>query len=229
VTSSVFDQLIRVYLSDSTGALHASKTYPMLAQVYQVLVEDWNQDGRPDLIALTSSLQILYGRGDGTFDDPVDCGIGLPSSNDPSVVLSDFNHDRYLDLAFSSGQDVDVLLGAGACRFAPMVQYQVRGGSYLLRGGDMNGDGQIDLVALASGTALAALSGNPDAGYESTAVLTVLLGSSDGTFTAQEPPILLGSAPVAGMALGEVTGDGRPDVLVIGTDGQTVLVENTCQ
>ena len=60
---------ISVYLSDSTGALHLSQTF--VAWAGRTFIRDWNRDGSPDLVLLWSSMEILYNRGDGTFEQPV--------------------------------------------------------------------------------------------------------------------------------------------------------------
>jgi FG-GAP-like repeat len=69
-----------------------------------VAIGDVNGDGHPDLVlAGRSGVAVLLGRGDGTFQPPVNC----PVSGDPSsVAIGDLNGDGHPDLAtadFGSG------------------------------------------------------------------------------------------------------------------------------
>ena len=87
--------------------------------ISQLVVKDWNGDGFPDLVVIDSWLQLLYNRGDGTFDHAVDCGLAVGAG----VVVSDFNHDGHMDIAMErfgmeTPDGVDVLFGWGGCRFS---------------------------------------------------------------------------------------------------------------
>jgi FG-GAP-like repeat len=215
---------LKVYSSDSTGALHLTGTYVLSSQdqggtdmIYhvQILARDWNGDGAPDIVVLSNFLQLLYNHGDGTFADPVDCGIDIADANGvgngTDAVLWDFNHDGRFDLAINLGGAIGVMLGLGECRFAPMVNYDLPGGSGPLRAADINGDGQLDLISLVSNDQLGILLGNPD-----------------GTFQAQEPWIDVGSGAIEDVIVAEVSGDQRPDVVLVGREGQITTWENTC-
>jgi hypothetical protein len=59
--------------------------------------------------------------------------------------------------------------------------------------------------------------------------LVVLLGNPDGTFQLQDTAVSLGSATITDLAIGEASGDQRPDVIVSSADGQTGTWESTCQ
>ena len=72
---------LRVFLSDSTGALHPSQTYTTGGgwAVVAFFIRDWDQDGRPDLVVLDGEgLEVLYNRGNGTFEPPLTCPVLLP-------------------------------------------------------------------------------------------------------------------------------------------------------
>jgi hypothetical protein len=221
---------ITVFVSDSAGGLHPSNTYDLGGQFISIAARDWNGDGSPDLVVRTGkqySLDLLYNRGDGTFAPPIDCGLYLPLFT--GDVWEDFNHDGWMDLAQTSdeGNRVGVALGMGGCDFAPFRYYEVPGKyTQALQAADMNGDGQLDLVTIGGlGHGL-----DPPSDH----LLGVLLGKPDGTFMLASEPVSLGTfdslgAGVTGLAIGEVTGDQRPDIVFTLNYGQTKTWKNTCQ
>jgi hypothetical protein len=188
---------------------------------------DFNGDGRVDIAVAdaaraggtsTQQLQILLGRGDGTFltMTPINLGLsGYGGLNPVSLVTGDFNGDGRTDLAVAGFADliskgeVEVLLSQGDGIFqGPTLIGNGLGAGSLAAGdfiglvslavGDFNGDGRADL-AVAGGSQV-----------------NVLLGLGDGTFQA---PILspLGFYYATFLAA-DFNGDGRSDL----TDGGQV-------
>jgi hypothetical protein len=241
---------LRVFLSDSTGALHPSQTYTTAGgwAVVAFFVRDWDQDGRPDLVVLDGEgLEVLYNRGNGTFEPPLTCAVLLPVVYGLGAVMEDFNHDGLMDLAFG-GNPIRVVLRESECGFAPFSSYQVPtpasvaqtmgakvagGGVPLVRAADMNGDGQLDLVAtfdvVYNVPLLPGDTGPLEPPVDGDTFLSVLLGNPDGTFQLQDTVVSLGSTTITDLAIGETSGDQRPDVVVAGADGQTKTWANTCQ
>ena len=161
--------------------------------------------------------------------------------------MEDFNHDGLMDLAFG-GNPIRVVLRESECGFAPFSSYQVPtpasiaqtmgnkvagGGVPLVRAADMNGDGQLDLVATFDVVYLVpqlpGSTGPVEDPVDGDTFLAVLLGNPDGTFQLQDTVVSLGSTTITDLAIGETSGDQRPDVVVAGADGQTKTWENTCQ
>src|SRR5215831_16112018 len=126
---------------------------PLPAYRGQVVVADFNRDGRLDLAIATScctvagGVNIYLGNGDGTFKQGTT--ISGNGSNAVNLALADFNGDHLPDLAvsFFSGT-TDILIGNGNGTFRKTAT--LAEGGYQVVAGDFNADGHQD-VAMISG------------------------------------------------------------------------------
>ncbi|MFC6225842.1 FG-GAP-like repeat-containing protein [Hymenobacter artigasi] len=185
-----------------------------------VVLADFNGDGRLDLLTAndpSQSLSLLYGQNNGTLGQLQ----VLPAAGAGAVALKvgDFNRDGRPDVVVAGAGSGGVLIGTAAGMLIPPgYQFSLRMTSNpgALALGDVNGDGQPDVVAVAG-----ASTGNS---HDEQAA--VLLGRVNGSFApALTYPLAAGSQPEA-VALGDVNGDGRPDLAVasLGTDAVQVLL-----
>src|SRR5207302_182670 len=126
--------------------------------------------------------------------------------NPEYVAVGDVNRDGRLDLAVAhSGSTlgtVAVLLGNGDGTFQAPRNFSTGQGSLSVAVGDVNGDGQPDLAVANSGSPLG--------------TVAVLLGNGDGTFQAPRN-FAAGTGPLS-VAVGDVNGDGQPDLAVANYD-----------
>jgi hypothetical protein len=170
---------------------------------------------------------VLLGNGDGSFQAAVTYGSGGVAPNLGSLAIADVNGDGKPDLLVANGNCpstpacgpgvVGVLLGNGDGTFQPAVSYG--SGAFdanSLAVADVNGDGKPDLV-------VANLCGSTGSScpYSEVGVVGVLLGNGDGTFQTALT-YNSGAIGATGVAVADVNGDGRPDLLVanlIGFDG----------
>lgn len=196
-----------------------------------VAIADVNGDGHPDVVAANwcgdgncgedGTMSVLLGNGDGKFEPAVayDSGGRLPES----VAVADLRGNGILDLVVAnvvsvggdSGSDVvGVLLGNGDGSFQPAVSYSAGGnGNDALAVGDVNGDGIPDLVVVEECRSPISGRGRCFGGGR----LALLLGNGDGTF---QQAIGHGSGGFGGtsVAIRDVNGDGRPDLLVTNSE-----------
>jgi hypothetical protein len=202
---------VSVLLGTGGGKLAASTDLATVSNPAGVALGDLNGDGQLDIAAVGSSLMspamvgVLLGIGGGRFAAHADYGVGI----DPrGLAFGDVNGDGRLDLVVANAgyagysSSVSVLLGKGDGTLAAKVDYAAdsrpRPTSIALA--DLNGDGKLDIVFLAS----------------SSSSVSVLLGRGDGTFPVGVDYPVSG----AGIAVGDVNGDGKLDIAT----GRSVLL-----
>ncbi len=181
-----------------------------------VALADLDEDGVLDLLLGSSGgVQRWRGRGDGTFTLTATLDAGTSSR---AIVAADLNADGILDVASanSAANEVQVLLGLGSGgvpsgAFAPAVRLAVGAAPGRLIACDLDGDGALDLVtADNSGGTVSVLRG-------------LLAGGRPAGAFAASVRTTVGGSP-AGLAMGDVDRDGRPDLLVTHGGGSTLTV-----
>ncbi|MEA2238644.1 MAG: hypothetical protein QOC81_3368 [Thermoanaerobaculia bacterium] len=195
---------------------------------------DVNNDGHTDLI--TASVQFASQNNPATYSLAIYLRgpNGLPQS--PSMILSahdpnggdilpiDLDGDEFRDIVASSSSDkvISVYLNKGDGTFNyspvdyPLVTQNFNEGPGLIVPGDINEDGVTDLVF----------------GVGNTDQAEMMVGNGDGTFQAAYHVHI--NAPhyflqLQGAAVGDVNGDGRPDILLAdSTQNLVYLLTNGC-
>jgi hypothetical protein len=214
---------ISVALGNGNGTFQAQQDYAIPTPVTQglndseaptLVLTDINGDGKPDIIYIdeNGALYVMLNNGNGTFATPLQVGT---EPNLTSLAVQDVNGDGKPDIVAITGGNVPpstpfaayLYLGNGNGTFQTPVT--LAPGAYWLNAvaiADMNGDGKPDII----------ISGQPS--DKSSSDMNVLLGNGDGTFQAA----IVNSFPLefsAAIAIGDINGDGKPDVVMAGTVG----------
>lgn len=155
----------RVFLSSTYAAAVA---YELSGPSDFTTIADFNGDTHRDIAISSyesSSVSILLGAGDGTFE--LDSELALASAPD-FITSGDVNADGDADLITVSYADnaVHVLLGNGDGTFQSAASYSAGTGPRAVTLGDFTGDGKLDIAVAKSFSQS----------------LTILINDGDGTF-----------------------------------------------
>ena len=198
---------------------------------HEIALGDVNLDGKLDLAVGTHDsygILLLFGDGNGGFTPAPNSTIVMRDGDHPhthGVVLADMNRDNKIDLITvnSTDNDVSVALGDGRGGFTrlPRSPFPVGPSPYPFAVGDVNGEGQLDIVATATATGPLRAQQLP-----MSRALTLLLADGKGGFSSTQLPLRTGEPWFA--AISDVNGDRKPDIVATHHDMNklTVLVGN---
>ncbi len=177
-----------------------------------VAVADFDRDGILDLVVDGGNfglhvLSILIGTGMGTFRAGTSITLNLSSSALPPVV-GDVNNDFIPDLVVPSSSVIAVLLGNGDGTFSTPQILNTNISPSSLAVADLDSDGNLDFMVGGS-------SFNPG-------MIMVFLGNGNGTF--QAPNSFTTATPISAFTTGELNGDGRPDLVTVNPNNNSVSV-----
>jgi VCBS repeat protein len=204
---------VTIFFGDGKGEFRRGGSFAAGESPTEIAAADFNRDGRLDLAIANhgvATVTVLLGDGRGGFRAAPGSPLAVRSSPHPhTIAAADVNGDGLLDLVIDSwGENrLTLLPGDGKGGFAvPGVPIEAGRKPYRnLRVADVNGDGKPDIVV-------------PNMVERG---VTVLFGDGHGSFRgADQPPIPAGPSPFS-VAVADIDGDGRPDILVENYSGHS--------
>jgi len=214
VTANFGSNTVGVLLGQAGGTFGAVTTYSVGAgsTPQGVVLGDVNGDGRMDIITAntgSNTVGVLLGQALGF--GPVTTYNAGASSALIAVALGDVNGDKQLDIvtANSGSSTVGVLLGLATGGFGAVTTFSTGMASnpYAVALGDVNGDGQVDIVTA-----------NADVN-----TVGVLLGQAGGFGAVTQYPAGAGGTP-QGVVLGDLNGDNILDIVTANNYSNTIGV-----
>jgi hypothetical protein len=184
---------------------------------------DFNKDGKPDLAIFQydGTMNVLLNNGSGGFLPPVAYGAATAIANNYYIVsaqVADVNNDGYPDilaLDTNNNQFLVFLNQQNGTFAAPVAVPGPASGSLgAMAAGDVNHDGNIDVVILSYSAISSTLS---------EVTVQTFLGNGDGTFATPTPALTtVSQIPVpftfvepGGLSLADVNDDGSLDLITI--------------
>jgi len=211
---------VLVFTQTAAGVFSAPVTYPVNGDPQAVTVADLDGNGLADVAVATTAntVSVLLQTSAGVFAPKVDYTTGVQPV---AIKAADINGDGKLDLltanfgaSLSPGtQGLSVLIQGAPGTFAAPVHYTTAYRAVALAVGDLNGDGKPDVAVACEG-----LPGDSGA-------TSVLL--QDATTAGALLPAVnyRGVFGPMGVAIADMDGDGRPDLVL--ADGDIVVRFNS--
>jgi FG-GAP-like repeat len=204
---------LAVYLQDSDGSFPAGSSAVLTDPRFDFSADaglnlttvDWNQDGRLDVIGVSSARRslLLIPNSSSGLDPAALLELPLAVTATPrQVQCADLDADGLLDLAVAdlSGNRISVWRGTALGEFEPTPSGNLSAPfAYLLLSADLTGDGLPDLLT----------------NTQSAAALWLLRGLPGGGFAAGEAlplPTTPANTFTRSLASGDLDGDGRADI-----------------
>ncbi|CAF1238509.1 unnamed protein product [Adineta ricciae] len=174
-----------------------------------IAASDLNKDAKLDIVVANSgdnTVTVWFGQPDLIFIIETELSIGN-TSQPPSFVIEDFNHDTYDDIIIANADynHIGVFLGYGNFSFANQITYSTGPSSSpnAIATGDFNHDGHFDVVTVNS------LSNT----------IGIFFGDGNGSFSSNQTTYSTGpSSNPSSLAVDYFNHDANLDIIIVSYD-----------
>lgn len=213
---STQNDAVHILLGDGEGGFDSITRYAAGNGVRGLTIMDLDGNGFMDIVTSNRSannLSLLFNNGDGTFQSPIH--MSGRGNQETGAAAADANNDGIMDLFVGAYGSREMILflgdGNGGLNFSHKVS--AGGNSWMIAVGDVDGDGNVDVV-----------SANADANNAA-----VIRGDGAGNLLPAKTYTTFSTFPLA-IDLGDLDGDGDLDMLASSfgqqEDGKWTLWEN---
>ncbi len=193
---------VGIYLNTGDGTFAETVHYSLGNSLVELAIGDLDGDNDLDIVAANTEeekLSILINKGKGVFSKQRKLKVG---GEDCSCKLGDLDGDGDLDLVVSDSKEgkIAVFLNQGNGQFANPVFYDVGASPLELVLGDLDADGDTDIAVC----------------NEKDGDVSILFNQGNGSFTRGDDIPVSDDAfdDAFDLALGDIDGDSKPDLLV---------------
>jgi hypothetical protein len=187
-------------------------------QPWSIAITDIDGDGKPDAVVTNNAGSTITALRNTSASGSISFSINLEytAGNGPvGVATADINEDGKLDIAVANSTSNSVSIyrnmsTSGGVSFAEKVDYTTGTGPSILAIADIDGDGKPDIVMT---------------NYSTDNALSVLRNKSVGGSIsfAEKTDFITGMGPL-GLAIADIDGDGKPDLVTTDYDGNTITI-----
>ncbi len=207
ITTANSNGTVSILLATGAGQFSTPVNLPVGSLPGAIMTADVDADGDLDVVVLSRGdlrMDVLLGNGDGTFAGSVDYPL---SAGAVSFSLGDVDGDGNVDIVSANRSTVDnisLLRGLGDGTFAARVDMTVAPSELLaVRLGDVDSDGDLDLLATDGNTAVWAAAGLGDGTFQAAV-------QHDFLFPSGAAPVV---PPTSILDLSDLNGDGNLDIV----------------
>jgi hypothetical protein len=250
------DNQLQIFLGDGDGSFSAPVVTALTNAGTALASADFNGDGKLDvavglgyLSTTNSSLIVLLGNGDGTFQPPSTLSV---TGQEFVLASADLNGDHIPDLVVGQilPDSVQILLGNGDGTFKPPIPNLLTAGPQSIALGDANRDRKLDVI-VGCLSQVSFLGGNGDGTFQTpinslvgTNAFTIVAGDynadgrldvafnsdfeavvalGDGAGHFQQPTNYPGGRYPGAVAVGDFTADGIEDIAIANNNALILL------